>query len=186
MQVRLLSWAQKKADDAEYLQGEFAGVLRQVAAVQNGGHVRQVAVHMRMMMPVFMFMLMMMLVFMPVFVFMMMFMGFVRMLVFERRMAVMMPLFVFMLMMMLVFMLQLDVERTGVHAVRIGARDRDGITLHVQAVEGGQQFDFGCAEVEQRGHGHVAADPGGAFEVKDGLAHGWFPCMASALMRAAR
>ena len=91
-----------------------------------------------------------------------------------------------MFVLMLVFMLQLDIERAGVHAVRVGASDRDGIPLHVQAVEGGEQFDFGSPEVEQRGHGHVAADPGGAFEVKDGFAHGWFPCVTSELMRAAR
>jgi len=169
--------------DAEYLQREFAGVRSQIAAVQNGGYVRQIPVNVRMMVSVPMFMFVLML--------MMMFMGFVRMFVFELRMAMMiMSVFVFMFMMMpvfmLMFMLQLDVERTGVHAVRNGASDRDGVSLHIQAVECGQKFDFGSAEVEQRGHGHVAADPGGAFEVKDGLAHGCFPCVTSELMRAAR
>ena len=135
---------------------------------------------MMMLMLMFVHMVVMMLVFML----MVVFMGFVRMLVFERLVAVIM--FVSMLMMMLVFMLQLDVERAGVHAVRICASDRNGITFHVQTVEDGEQFDFGCSEVKQRGHGHVAADPGSAFKVKDGFAHGWFPCMTSELMRAAR
>ena len=118
---------------AENLQGELAGMRREGAAVQDGGNVRQIAVHMGMMV----FMSMMMLVLMPVLmavpVMMLMFVDLVRMLVFERFVVVML---------MVMFMFQLDVERTGIDAVGIGAGDRDGVAIHVQAVEGGQQFDF--------------------------------------------
>ena len=145
-------------DDAKYLQCESAGAGRQAAAVQDGSDIRQIPVHVGMMV-------------VPVLV--MVFMAFMRMIVF--LMAVM-P----------VFVVQLDVERTGVDTVRVRAGDRDGIPLHIQAFEGGKQFDLRSAEVEQGSHGHVAADAGRAFEVKDGFAHGRFPCVASELMRAAR
>ena len=98
--------------DAEYLQCELAGTRRQFAAVQNGGHIRQIAVLVRMMMamPVMVFMVVVM------FVMMRMFMSFVRMLVFERFLLEMMfmPMLV-VVMLMLVF--QLDIEGAGVDAM---------------------------------------------------------------------
>ena len=99
-------------------------------------------------------------------------------------MVMLMFMLMFVLMMMIVF--QLDVEGAGVDAVGIGTGDGDGIPGDVQAVERGEKLDFRCAEVKKRGHGHVAADSGGAFEVEDLFVHGRFPRIARVLMRAAR
>ena len=96
-----------------------------------------------------------------------------------------MAVFMFMLMFMMMLVFELDVERTCLDAVRIRPGDAHVVARHVQAFERGQELDLRRAQVQQCGHGHVAADPGRTFQVED-PAHDGCPVSVRVLMRAAR